>query len=167
MANENNEHIENNEENSLEQDYIDQIAQLKQNTVSKTEYEKLRADHKKALDALVNGGQLTPEETEKPVDKDALRKELFNEGCSLSNLEYWQKTLQLRKAIIDEGGTDPFLPYGSKIAPTVEDVEKANTVAEVVQECIDYADGDSRIFTNELDRRTIDAMPFAGRKPRR
>ena len=148
----------------LEQDYIAKITELKQNTVSKAEYEKLYNEHKKAVDALVNGGQLSPEEKEVPVDKDALRKELYCDNPNLTNLEYWKKTLQLRKAIMDEGGNDPFLPYGSKIAPTAEDVEKAERVAQTVQECIDYADSDSHIFTNELDRRTIDVMPTPMRR---
>ena len=150
-----------------EPDYIDQIEQLRANSVSKEQYDKLKAEHNKAMNALINGGQLDPKETE-PVDKGALRKALYTQDCeNLSNLEYWQKTLTLRQAIIDEGGQDPFLPYGQKITPTAEDVEKANNVAKVVQECIDYAQGDSRIFTNELDRRTTDTAPMMGARRRR
>lgn len=148
-----------------EPDYIDQIEQLRANSVSKAEYDKLKAEHNRAMNALINGGQIDTEKPEK-VDKDALRKELFSQDSGLSNLEYWQKTLTLRQAIIDDGGKDPFLPYGQKIAPTAEDVEAANRVAKVVQECIDYADGDSRIFTNELDRRTVDTAPMMGRRRR-
>lgn len=149
-----------------EPDYIDQIEQLRANSVSKAEYDKLKAKHDKAVSALINGGQLEEKEAA-PVDKAALRKALYTEECeNLSNLEYWQKTLQLRQAILDEGGQDPFLPYGQKIAPTAEDMEKADNVAKVIQECIDYAEGNSRIFSNELDRRTIDSVPLAGRKRR-
>jgi hypothetical protein len=147
-----------------EPDYIDQIEQLRANSVSRADYDKLKAEHNRAMNALINGGQLDAP-TEK-VDKDALRKELYSQDNGLSNLEYWQKTLTLRQAIIDDGGKDPFLPYGQKIAPTAEDIECAGRVAKVVQECIDYADGDSRIFTNELDRRTTDMAPMAGRRRR-
>ena len=77
-----------------------------------------------------------------------------------SNLEYWENALNLRQALIDSGENDPFLPYGHKIVPTTEDVECANRVAEVVKECIEYANGDSQLFTNELNRRTVDvALP--------
>lgn len=148
-----------------EPDYIDQIEQLRANSVSRADYDKLKAEHNRAMNALINGGQIDDPKAEK-VDKDALRKELYSQDNGLSNLEYWQKTLTLRQAIIDDGGKDPFLPYGQKIAPTAEDVEAANRVAKVVQECIDYADGDSRIFTNELDRRTTDMAPMAGRRRR-
>lgn len=148
-----------------EPDYIQQIEDLRANSVSRADYDKLKAEHNRAMNALINGGQIDTPKAEK-VDKDALRKELFGQDSGLSNLEYWQKTLTLRQAIIDDGGNDPFLPYGQKIAPTAEDVEAANRVAKVVQECIDYADGDSRIFTNELDRRTTDMAPMAGRRRR-
>ena len=153
------------EQTTQEPDYIAQIEELRANSVSKEEYNKLKNEHNRAMNALINGGQLDKKE-EAPVDKAALRKELFSQDANLSNLEYWQKTLTLRKAIMDEGGRDPFLPYGQKITATAEDVAKANQVAAIVQECIDYADGDSRIFTNELDRRTIDTAPAMGRKRR-
>lgn len=149
-----------------EPDYIEQIEQMRANSVSKAEYEKLKAEHNRAMNALINGGQYETQD-QTPVDKEQLRKELFCGEPNLSNLEYWQKTLQLRKAIMDEGGKDPFLPYGQKIAPTAEDVEAADRVATIVQECIDYADGDSRIFTNELDRRTVDTAPMMGSRRRR
>lgn len=148
-----------------EPDYIAQIEELRANSVSRADYDKLKAEHNRAMNALINGGQMDDPKAEK-VDKDALRKELYSQDNGLSNLEYWQKTLTLRQAIIDDGGKDPFLPYGQKIAPTAEDVECANRVAKVVQECIDYAEGDSRIFTNELDRRTTDMAPMAGRRRR-
>lgn len=148
-----------------EPDYIQQIEDLRANSVSRADYDKLKAEHNRAMNALINGGQIDDPKAEK-VDKDALRKELFTELNGMSNLDYWQKTLTLRQAIIDDGEQDPFLPYGQKIAPTAEDVEAANRVAKVVQECIDYADGDSRIFTNELDRRTTDMAPMTGRRKR-
>jgi hypothetical protein len=148
-----------------EPDYIQQIEDLRANSVSKADYDKLKAEHNRAMNALINGGQMDDPKAEK-VDKDALRKELFSQDNGLSNLEVWQKTLTLRQAIIDDGGNDPFLPQGQKIAPTAEDVEAANRVAKVVQECIDYADGDSRIFTNELDRRTIDTASMTSRRRR-
>lgn len=136
--------------------YLDEIQNLKANSVSKDEYAKLQEDNKRLLKSLVNGtpvadGQGSPEK----VDINALRKDLFmNEN--LSNLEYAQNALKLRQELIDSGQPDPFLPQGVNINPTSEDREAANRVAEVMQECIDYADGDSQIFTAELMRRTND-----------
>ena len=39
-------------------DYISQIKNLKENSVSKDDYNKLKADNKKLIDALANGSQL-------------------------------------------------------------------------------------------------------------
>ena len=86
-----------------------------------------------------------------------MRAELFGSENEFSNLDYWTKALQLRSAVIEGGGVDPFLPYGKNIAPTNEDIETANRVAKVVAECIEYAEGDSAVFTNELQRRTVEA----------
>ena len=71
-----------------------------------------------------------------------------------NNLEYIKLALELRNTLIAKGETDPFLPVGSQISPTADDAEKAEKVAQVYQECIDYADGDSALFTQELMRRT-------------
>ena len=138
-------------------DYIEAIQTLKENSVDRAKYEALRADNKRLLDAVVNGQ--TVENTVKPqVDIQALRNELFNKEDQ-TNLQYVENALKLRTALIESGEQDPFLPYGSKIVPTDEDIATANRVAAVLQECIDYADGDSAIFTNEVQRRTVDTAP--------
>lgn len=139
------------------EDYIQAINDLKAKSVSRDEYDKLRGENKKLLDALVNGRQIElPEET--PVDVNALRKDLFSIDCDLTNIDYVSKALALRDAIIDKGGEDPFLPVGGRITITAEMREKAENVANVLQECIDFAQGDSGIFTAELQRRTKDIM---------
>ena len=78
-------------------------------------------------------------------------------------MEFVKNTLALRQAIIDSGKPDPFLPMGNKIIPSDEDIATATRVANVLQECVDYADGDSAAFTNELQRRTVD-IPMPRRK---
>ena len=138
-------------------DYIAAIKELKENSVERSKYEALRADNRRLLEAVVNGQ--TVENTVKPqVDIQALRNELFNNE-NQTNLQYVENALKLRTALIESGEQDPFLPYGSKIVPTDEDIATANRVAAVLQECVDYADGDSAIFTNEVQRRTVDTAP--------
>ena len=140
-------------------DYIDQIKKLKENSVSKDDYDKLRADNKRLIDALANGTQLEGKVDTK-IDAveniNNLRKKLFSKGSNLSNLEYCDTALQLRDALIEKGERDPFLPFGHNVIATESDIETANRVATVMKECIDYADGDSNIFTNEMQRRTVD-----------
>lgn len=138
-------------------DYISAISEMKKNTVDRSQYDKLKEENKRLLQSLVNGE--TIQQTVEPVDVTKLRADLYGSENDHSNLDYWTKTLQLRQAIIDQGGVDPFLPYGKNIAPTDEDIATANRVAEVVTECIEYAEGDSQVFTNELQRRMIDTAP--------
>ena len=141
------------------QDYIEAIQALKQNSVDRSEYEKLRAENKKLIDAVVNA---QPGQEEQVVVKhskeqiDDLRNDLFNSPRELNNLEFITKTMELREALMENGEPDPFLPVGKQISPTRDDIEGAEKVAQVYKECIEYAEGDSEVFTNELMRRTRD-----------
>ena len=141
------------------QDYLAAIKELKQNSVDRSEYDKLRAENKKLIDAVVNGqsGQEEPVFTKHSKEQiDDLRNELFNSPRDLNNLEYITKAMELREALMENGKPDPFLPVGKQISPTRDDLEGAEKVAQVYKECIDYAEGDSEVFTNELMRRTRD-----------
>lgn len=134
------------------QDYLAAIKELKENSVDRSEYDKLKAENKKLIDAVVNGQPGDVESKPQLRDPAAIREELFNHEHN--NLDYVKLALELRSSLIAEGKPDPFLPMGSQIAPTADDVEKAEKVAQVYQECIDYAEGDSKLFTQELMRRT-------------
>jgi hypothetical protein len=59
---------------------------------------------------------------------------------------------------MDEGGDDPFVPHGRKVVIEQSDYDAAERVADVLQQCIDYADGDNAVFVNEIQRRTVDTM---------
>jgi len=141
------------------QDYLAAIKELKEKSVDRSEYDKLRAENKKLIDAVVNGqpGQEEPAVSKHSKEQiDELRNDLFNSPKELSNLEYITKAMELREALMENGEPDPFLPVGKQISPTRDDLEGAEKVAQVYRECIDYAEGDSEVFTNELMRRTRD-----------
>ena len=153
------ENVVNVEDNT--NDYIDQIKKLKETSVSRDDYDKLRADNKKLIDALANGTQIegVVEPKVSAVDKiNECRKKLFSKGNDLNNLEYCKTAVELRDALIENGERDPFLPFGHNVLATDSDYESSNRVANVMKECIDYADGNDDIFTNELQRRTVDVV---------
>lgn len=139
-------------------DYIAAINELKQNSVDRSKYDQLRADNKRLLDSLVNGQTIEMPKAEVKPDLTELRKAAFKEDQS--NLDYVTNALKLRSALIEMGEPDPFLPCGEKTLPTDADVATAERVANVLQECVDIAEGDSQIFTNELMRRTVDTGPI-------
>ena len=138
----------------MTEDYLAAIKDLKQNTVSRDDYEKLKAENKKLLNSVVNGQVVEVEAGPQYRDVAEIRDELFNHEHN--NLEYIKLALELRNTLIAKGENDPFLPIGKQISPTREDIEAAERCAQVYQECVDYADGDSALFTQELMRRTKD-----------
>lgn len=157
-----------NEEKNIEQqitpedntqDYIAEIEALRAGTVSKDDYNKLRDENRKLISALSKGEVISApaQKTNLKDDINALAKKLTD--GELSNLEYCKASIELRDKMIEAGENDPYLPFGHKIAPTSSDIEAANRVAETLKECIEYADGDSQLFTAELQRRTADAVP--------
>lgn len=135
-------------------DYIAAINELKQNSVDRSKYDQLRAENKKLLEAIVQGQTIELPQTQDKPSIEELRANYLKEDQS--NLEFITNTLKLREALIAEGNPDPFLPIGEQIMPSDQDIATANKVAEVLQECVDYAEGDSAVFTNELQRRLVD-----------
>lgn len=138
----------------------EELGKIKEGFVPKAQLEAAQKQIKDLMSAAVNGfsSKSKEEEEEKPSKRsiDDIRKDLF--GRENNNLEYTKLALELRTRLMEEGNPDPFIPVGRQISPTNEDIEAANRVAEVFQECIDYAEGDSAVFTNELQRRTIETQ---------
>jgi len=141
-------------------DYLAIVEKLKSETVAREKYEKLQEDNKRLAEAVINGrtDEQVPEKVDAKVVPDIkeIRSKLFTQDCDLNNLDYVKTALQLREELIMRGEPDPFLPIGKRISPTHQDIEAAERVATVLQECIELADGDSMLFTNELQRRTND-----------
>jgi len=157
-----NEPIETLEEMNNEQ-YIQAIEDLKASTVSKETYNKLRAENKKLLDALVSGQEIPTQEENKPTI-DEMRKQLFDIDGNMSNLDFVETALSLRDSLIEAGERDPFLPYGDKVDITSETIATAEKVAAALKEMVDFAEGDSGVFTAEYQRRVKDVAIPRGRR---
>lgn len=148
--------------------YIDAINEMKKNYVPREKLQQVEADNKKLLEALVSGKEIDlPQQAEKP-DINELRAKLFGKDSDLSNLEYVENALKLRAALIEAGERDPFLPVGDRVQLTAEHYDKAQQIADGLQSFVDFADGDSGVFTAEYQRRVKDsAVPIAKGKVRR
>lgn len=144
------------------QKYLDEIQKLKENSVPRTDLDKLKDENKALLEALLNGKEPAKEEekTEGPTIQE-LRNKLYGKGAEdLTDLEYIEETLLLRQKLIDEEGIDPFVPMGRKYSPDANDIYCAQKLAEGFQHCVDVAQGDNTVFLNEITRITKDtAMP--------
>ena len=144
---------------TMETDYVAAIEEMKRNTVSRDQFNKMKEENRKLLNALTNGqeiNQTIPTAPKKTIEE--LSNILMN--GSNDNLVFWQTSLERRERMLEEGYEDPWVPKGKKITATREDYESAQRVADGVASCIEYAAGDSEIFTQELQRITRDtAMP--------
>lgn len=144
-----------NEPEMTAKEYINQINDLKEKTVSREEYERIKNDNRELAKALINGtganipGITKPEE--KP-DLDDLRKKLFTKK-SKNDLEYFTNLLALRDGIMADGQPDPFLPINREFRATAQDEADAERIATQIKEAIEYADGDPAVFSNDLRRR--------------
>jgi len=163
-----NEELDLEQQQDQETDYVQMITEMRANTVSKDKYERVVEDNKKLMKALADGSQIDViQAEEKPVDITQLRKELYtDEVQKLSDLDMIKKTLELRKAVMEAGGEDPFVPSGKRYAPEDSDYASAEKVADVFQQCVDYANGDNAVFLNELQRRTLDVSPLPSKRKR-
>ena len=139
------------------ENYIDIVTKLKENTVSKEDYEKLQEENKKLANTIANGLTVQPKEEPKKaeVDINELRKNFLKENQS--NLEYAENVLALRNALMEKNpDDDPFLPKGHNINATEQDKIDAQNVADVLEQCIELADGNSDAFTIALQNRMVD-----------
>lgn len=144
-------------------DYISEIQKLKANTVSLDDYNRLKNDNKKLINALATGEGLGSTEPTKPTAEyiQSLRNKLFNRDGGLGNAEYFQAAVELRNALIANGEPDFFLTKGEVV--TINDIDDANALGNALNECLQYAKGDSDVATAELMRRTVET-PIPRRK---
>ena len=152
MENLQNVEVTNNQQYSGDVDYISALNEMKKNSVPVEKYDKLLAEQKKLLEAYCNGMPLSSEEQPEKKSIEELRECIFDPmGDNELNLNYIKNVLELREEIMANGGTDPFLPHGYQDY----DIATASRVAAAFQHCIDYEDGDPQVFTNELQRITL------------
>lgn len=117
------------------------IEALKQRDALQKQLDEANAANKILLNSGINGTIPTESVQEEPkVDPKALLKRMATE--QLSNREYIKCALEARKAIIDSGKEDPFVPRGEKIYPTDEDYACAEKVAAGLQEMVDQSEND-------------------------
>ena len=144
-----------NEPEMTANEYINQINDLKERTVSREEYERIKNDNRELAKALINGTVANIPGITKPENKpdlDDLRKKLFTKK-SKNDLEYFTNLLALRDGVMADGQPDPFLPINREFRATAQDEADAERIATQIKEAIEYADGDPAVFSNDLRRR--------------
>lgn len=154
------EELEQTQVEDTQQMYLDEIANLKQTTVSKEDYNKLLNENRNLLKSIVEGKtqDTTVEEQPSRDINDILND--FN-GDS-TNLDHIKAVLELHDKRLEQGIND-FVPMGHNISPTDEDIEDAQQVYDFLQDLVKTADGNADVFNNEYQRRVKD-IPLPKRK---
>lgn len=125
---------------------LDEMKKLKENTVSKEEYEKERAKNKELMRRLVEGGG-QDDKADDTVDLNKIREDLFtNNAEGLSKREFWQRVLTLRHERLKNEGVDIFLPKGRKTRYTRLDIESANRLDETITQMIEDSEDNPALF---------------------
>lgn len=142
-------------DNAVEKNYIDIIKNLRNSTVSKTEYDRVVNDNRMLADALANGKDISADNTPAVMsdeDIDAIRKDLQKTNSGMTNLEFITNALVLRDALIAKGERDPFLPNNPDYVETEADIARVQYVADGLKQIAAYCNGDADLFNSELKR---------------
>lgn len=153
MAEQEKEKAQNEEKNYLDQ-ILEQTEKLqKANQELQDRLKKQEIDNNTLMKRVLQGQEVEVDVIE-PVDLKQLRKELFSDPDSnqLNDIEYVKKALQLREAVIAEGGKDPFMGFGQKYESSDNEEFKAQRVADALKQCVENARGDNGLFIAELNR---------------
>lgn len=125
---------------------LDEVENLKKNSVPKEEYEKLKLKNKELMKRIVDGGG-QEDKPEEAIDLDKIREELFtNNAEGLSKREFWDRVLTLRHERLKNEGVDIFLPKGRKTRYTRLDIESANKVDEVISDMLEQSADNPGLF---------------------
>lgn len=150
-----------NESFDESQKYIDEIKNLKANSVNKEDYLKLQEENRNLLKTLVEGKTIEASADEEPSrDTKEIIKDLTSD--SQTNLDYIKHSLELHDKRMEEGFND-YLPLGHEIAPTEDDIAAAKRVEDFFRNLIETADGNPDVFNNEYQRSVVD-IPLPRRK---
>ena len=143
--------------------FLEAAKKVKEDTVPKAEFDKANERIKKLTEFIVEGGDGSqPQQAPKARTTAELKKVLSNENTN--NLEYVKAALELRKQVMDRGEADPFLPKSTHTPVTSIDVEGAEKVATVLQECVDQSGDDPDTFNFLFEKRLNDDSPLLAAK---
>ena len=144
-------------------DIQDFIKEVKENGVSKAEYEKVLAERDKAIQdrnqvmrSVLDGETLnTTPKSEKTIEEYRAEYSKILKKRDATNLEVVTAQMNLRDAILASGGQDPCVaPNG-----TEADYASAAKVAQAKKECILEANGDPKKFLYLWEQRIAQDDP--------
>lgn len=157
---------ENENQNLVEQDYLEAIKQLKDTTVSKEDYDKLREEHKKLLSSYLNGDNYDVPKDEEKEEEEVVKRskeeilksinenlaEVFTEDNHLSNLENAKAIIKYHDDYMELMGTDPFANQGNQYETSSQDKISPQKTYDYLKQCVEESGGDERAFDVAFQR---------------
>lgn len=142
-----------NENPQTAEEYVAAIKALKENSVPKSEFDKVVQEKQVLIRGIADGAALP--DSDKPAenkpDIKQLREKIRNAGeNNLSNAEFVQTALDLRDACLAEGLPDPFLPLGIKRKPDNQDLAGAEKVADAFKSMLEEAKDEEGKVDNDF-----------------
>ena len=134
------------------------LKELKANSVSKNDYDKILNENRELTKAIIDGSSSfvkSNNEAEKKPDIKQLAKDIFEDG--LSNYELAKRELKFRDAYIEKFGKDPFAPNNPDM--NSHDAEAASKVARIMQECINECKGEPHLYDALFNEKIKDDSP--------
>lgn len=137
--------VENNptpNEGAQEADkFIQQLEDMKANTVQKTDYEKVVAERDRLKEAMLKGVKVTEAEQPKTLAEE---RKAYAEAIKggVPNIQGFEAALRLRDAAIRETGKDPFMTEAlDRIDP-----DFGERVAEAMSSLVEQSEGNPEMF---------------------
>ena len=143
-----NETMTNEQDNTV---YIQTIQELKENSVDRKIFDKMKSERDMLIKSLANGSTSEASESVQVRSLADCKADFLTK--TTSQCEYMERVLALRDAAMREVQSDPFVAEGHHVKPTAYDYQRAQEIADIYRECLDYAEGDDQIFMNEINRR--------------
>ena len=81
-----------------------------------------------------------------------MNKEIIDEISNNLNIKNNQIEAVLK--LLEEGKMDPAVPTGHTVTATAKDYDQADKVFQLLEYCLEKADGDPDIFSRELKKYT-------------
>lgn len=131
--------------------YIKAIQELRDSTVDKKLYNRLKEERDTLIQSMANGETFATAEATQERTLAECREAFMTK--TTSQCEFMEKVLALREAALREGEPDPNVAFGHHLTPTPYDYQRAQEIADICREVLDYADGDDKVFINEITRR--------------
>lgn len=143
--------IDNVAETDTTADYIETINQLKQNSVSKDEYMKLKNENKQLLNAIASN-QVVEVAAEPEIDIKEVRENVFKNHSNLSNREFVDNVVKLYDYELEHSGKNIFMPNDPNYIPTQDDINQVDNMVTGFKNALEEANGNDLIFNQYMER---------------